>query len=96
MLSFNEKPTDWESTGVYVIWKGAEKRMPDNGNFSTDFIQPSIDRGLHVYRYLHEGYWWDVRNPDVVTEIESSTKVIEGKIQLAGENAHTGKSIEAK
>jgi len=96
ILSFDEKPTDWENTGVYVVWKGAQKRMPDSGNFSTDYIEPLITRGLHVYKYPHEGYWWDVRDMSVVSEIESSTKVIEGKIQLVDENAHTGKSIEAK
>ena len=87
---FEEKPTNYENTGICIVSKEIANKIPDAGDFFGHAIQPIIKRGFHVYIYKHTGYWWDVRSMEIAKEIGEEIK--EGRINLEQHSA--GRSPE--
>jgi len=77
VVDFEEKPvkpkSTWISTGVYVFPKGVLELIPQylkEGNKDSPgyFIQWLLSKGVEVYAYKFDDYWYDIGSADSYLE----------------------------
>ncbi len=71
VVSFKEKPLlpYWASTGLYLLNKGIEPKLPAKGSIEKD-VFPKIE--LKAYR--HNGFWMTINTTKDLEEFEAAIK----------------------
>jgi mannose-1-phosphate guanylyltransferase / phosphomannomutase len=93
---FLEKPSDSEvfsdtvNTGIYILEPQVLEHLPGQtaADFSTDLFPKLVAAGIPMYGYVGQGYWCDVGNLEVYSQVQYDA--LDQRVQIE----HSGSEVQ--